>query len=233
HVALDDAVAAVDPEKDRPAGAASAAPNADEHIVGDAPPGCIHHVDSADVVAAEGLRRVGWVVPVPLRAIVDKKAVLDPAPPWPQTLAIRCRHRHALDCALPDVVQDAVADCGPLHAGVAVELDAVPADVLDQQIRNGHAGAAADGEQLAERAAAVEHNVAATARAAAEGYPVGGDHQRADHRVDPVGQEDGPTRPDPAGRRKQRVGGGDFDHLARRRAQWRCLRVPGLYQRDP
>src|SRR5208337_1199279 len=93
-VALDDAVAAVVPEEDRPAGAASAAPDSDEDIVGNRPPGRVHHVDPADVVATERPRRVGWIVLVPLRAVVDKQAILDSAPPWPQTLAVRLRHLH-------------------------------------------------------------------------------------------------------------------------------------------
>ena len=51
-------------------------------------------------------------------------------------------HAHALDAPLPDIVNYTVIDGYVLHVGVGVDLETVPLDVLDRQIRDSYTRAA-------------------------------------------------------------------------------------------
>ena len=188
HIAFDDAVPRVEPEEDRPPPLTGPALDAHEDVVADHPVLGVHHVDARDVIALGDVR---LVVVEPLGPVVVEQAVLDPALLRPDRRAILRRHLDALDPALPDVVNDAVVDRQPLDVRLGVDLEPVPLDVLNGQVRHGHAGARPEAEQFAVRTlGAVDDHALAPARGTPQRHVVGADLDVAVHQVKPVGQQD-------------------------------------------
>jgi len=146
HVALDEAIAGVEPEEDRTASFAGAALNPDEDVIADDPVLRVHHVDARDVIAVGDVVRV---VAELLGPVVVEQAVLNAAALGPDRRAILGRDLDALNAPLPDIVNDAVVDRQVLDVRLGVDLEAVPLDVLNRQVGHRHAGAGAKAEQLA------------------------------------------------------------------------------------
>ena len=107
-----------------------------------------------------------------------------------------------------------------LDAEVAVELEAVVADVLDRQIGERHARARADADQFAVPAlGAVENDLVAITRLAAECDVVGPQLEVARHHVMSVRDEDRSAGPDVACGLEELIDGRHPNHLPFRRWQ--------------
>src|SRR5262249_34857357 len=143
-VPLDDAVAAVVPQEHRPPGLRRPPADAPEDVVADDPAAGRHGVDAAEVVAVEVVGPVLAGVGKALGSVVEKEAVADAAVAGGEPVPVPLRDGRRLDGALPGVADDAVVQRHAVGPLVGVDLEGVPADVLEGEVGYRHAGAAGD-----------------------------------------------------------------------------------------
>ena len=232
HVAFDDTVTGLVPQKDGSSSFPRTTVDAGEHVVTDHPTAREHGVDPADVVAIKRICRIGRIVRPLLGSIVVKQTELDPAVGRPFLVAVRLRHGRAFHAALPDIVNDAVADRHLRGTAIRVDLESVPFDALDREFRNCDSGAARDADQFAVlTVTAVEHDPLAVSARAAQRDPIGVNVERTRQQIRSVGDQDRGARLHGIDRRDQLVDRSHLNDLSGCRRQRRSLREPSLMRR--
>ena len=172
HVPLDNAVMAFLGDVDARPTFAGAALDAEEDVVADRPADRVLHIDPTDVVALVVLGRVGWVILVPLGAVIIEQAELDSAVTRVK-FGFVGRDVGGLHAALPDIVDHAVVDSCSLSPMFGGDLKAVPLNVLDRQVGDGDVLPADQNQLTVSTVRPVEHDSVPVPGATAERKPIG------------------------------------------------------------